>query len=460
MGEIWERKSQAAMPRATKDARLDTASARARLSTRKKPHYRLIDAGLHIGYYRGATGGAWIARRYIGAGAYETHRLALADDGREADGKSVLTFTQAQAKARAWATSQGRLAAGLPKQDPWTVAKAIEHYLIDYVARGGKARRFVEITFEAHVPAKLAERKIADLTPSIIGSWHRGLATSPARLRTSAAATTQRTRPLPAQDADARRARRATANRILTQLKAALNLAHRDGHAASDDAWRRVRPFPKVDAAHIRYLTDDEAKRLVNACASDLRELVTAALLTGCRYQELAKLRRADVDLNASVLLIRAAKGGEPRHAVLTAEATEFFARQMAGKSSNALLFERDQVTRQATRTRPTETCRMPWGRSHHFRPLREACEAAGIAPAVSFHILRHTHASRLAMRGVPMSVIAAQLGHASVRMTEKHYAHLAPSYVADTIRNSFGSMGLVEARNVKPLKREVSKGA
>jgi integrase len=41
-------------------------------------------------------------------------------------------------------------------------------------------------------------------------------------------------------------------------------------------------------------------------------------------------------------------------------------------------------------------------------------------------------------MRGVPMGVIAAQLGHADTRMTEKHYAHLAPSYVADTIRAHF----------------------
>ena len=138
--------------------------------------------------------------------------------------------------------------------------------------------------------------------------------------------------PLPSQDADTRRPRRATANCTLTQLKAALNLAYREGHATSDDAWRRVKPFPKVDAAHIRYLTDDEAKRLVNACGSDLRKLVTAALLTGCRYQELAKLRPADVDLNASVLLIRAAKGGEPRHVVLTDEAQQFFAQQMAGR--------------------------------------------------------------------------------------------------------------------------------
>ena len=69
---------------------------------------------------------------------------------------------------------------------------------------------------------------------------------------------------------------------------------------------------------------------------------------------------------------------------------------------------------------------------------MQEACSNARITPAVSFHILRHTHGSRLAMAGVPMGVIAKQLGHADTRMTERHYAHLAPNYVADTIRKNF----------------------
>jgi len=50
------------------------------------------------------------------------------------------------------------------------------------------------------------------------------------------------------------------------------------------------------------------------------------------------------------------------------------------------------------------------------MRPLREACNPAKIKPAVSFHVLRHTHGSTLAMRGVPMGVIAQQLGHADTR--------------------------------------------
>ena len=44
------------------------------------------------------------------------------------------------------------------------------------------------------------------------------------------------------------RRRRASANRVLTYLKAALNLAWRNGLVPSDDAWRRVKPFRSVEA--------------------------------------------------------------------------------------------------------------------------------------------------------------------------------------------------------------------
>jgi integrase len=426
------------MPRATKDARLDTAAARARLPARKKPHYRLIERGLHVGYYRGSKGGSWIGRRYVGEGAYETERLGIADDGREADGRTVLTFAQAQAKAREWATRQARKDAGVEDDAvPWTVKQAVEHYLTDYSVRGGKARGYLETTFNAHIIPQLGSRKLADLTPNMIRAWHRSLAMAPARLRTRVGDDTRRVRAVPPHDADAQRARRATANGVLTLVKAALNLAFREGKVASDDPWRKVKAFPKVHAARIRYLTDDEAMRLVNSCHSSIRPLVTGALLTGCRYQELATLRAMDVNLDAGVITVRG-KSGE-RSVVLTEEARRFFKERTAGKTGGALLFTRADGE--------------VWGKSHQFRPLRVACNAAQIMPAISFHILRHTHGSRLAMAGVPMQVIAAQLGHSSVKITERHYAHLSPGYVADTIRAAFGSLGLVPETNVSPMR-------
>ena len=80
------------------------------------------------------------------------------------------------------------------------------------------------------------------------------------------------------------------------------------------------------------------------------------------------------------------------------------------------------------------------------------ASARATVEPAATFHILRHTYASALAMKGVPMGVIAAQLGHADTRMTERHYAHLSPGYVADTIRAALPALGIVEKTNVRTL--------
>jgi integrase len=97
------------------------------------------------------------------------------------------------------------------------------------------------------------------------------------------------------------------------------------------------------------------------------------------------------------------------------------------------------------------------WGASHQKRPLDEASQRAQISPAVNFHILRHTHGSHLAMNGVPMGVIAAQLGHADTRMTEKHYAHLAPSYLAQTIRANFPVLGLSDRVQIIPLPKQAA---
>ena len=156
-------------------------------------------------------------------------------------------------------------------------------------------------------------------------------------------------------------------------------------------------------------------------------------------------LRRAgrvveDFNVDSGTLTIRTSKSGKPRHVALSAEGSEFFARQCLGKAPGALLF--------------TKTSGRKWSASDQQRPVAAACVAAKIAP-ITFHGLRHTYASRLAMRGVPLPVIAVQLGHADIRMVEKHYGHLAPNYVADTVRAAFGSMGLIHRTdNIVPLAR------
>ena len=55
-------------------------------------------------------------------------------------------------------------------------------------------------------------------------------------------------------------------------------------------------------------------------------------------------------------------------------------------------------------------------------------------------------------MSGVPLNVVAHNLGHADTRMTERHYAHLAPSYLAETIRKFAPTFGTPDDTNVVPI--------
>jgi hypothetical protein len=154
---------------------------------------------------------------------------------------------------------------------------------------------------------------------------------------------------------------------------------------------------------------------------------------------QLAGLRIADFNADGGVVTIRESKAGKPRHVVLTDEGQRFFAALTAGKLADDPVFARSDGG--------------AWGKSHQLRPMLDACRRGMIEPAVSFHVLRHTHGSMLAMRGVPMGVIAQQLGHADTRMTEKHYAHLAPSYVAETIRAHFPVLGIANESSVTPIR-------
>ena len=423
------------MARTVRNPKIDTRSARTKLAERREPYWTVISAGNALGYRRGAKGGTWIAKFRDDDGKRHLESLGAADDARDADGLSVLSFSQAQERARAWFQRKAREQAGdfVAPDRPYTVADALADYRADYQRRSGKATDRLDASAAAWIGPELGTVPLDMLTKGRIVGWHHKIAETPPRLRTKPGLAQKHREP--DSGAEAVRRRRSTANRVLTILKAALNHAHREGRCASDDAWRTVRAFREADAARLRYLSDDEARRLTNACPPDFRALVTGALLTGCRYGELAAMTIADFNPDAGTIRVRASKTGKPRHVVLTQEGQDFVAALAAGFPGSARLFLRRNGK--------------PWAKSEQQRPLAAACVAARIEPSVNFHGLRHTYASRLAMRSVPLAVIAAQLGHSGTRMVEKHYGHLSPSYVADTVRAAFGTLGILEPSNV-----------
>jgi integrase len=157
---------------------------------------------------------------------------------------------------------------------------------------------------------------------------------------------------------------------------------------------------------------------LINAANGDFRPLVHAALTTGARYGELARLQVHDFNPDAGTVAIRQSKTGKPRHVVLTAEGIAFFKQLAAGRGGHELLLPRADGK--------------AFNKSNQNARMRDACLRATITPRISFHGLRHSWASLAVMNGVPLLVVAKNLGHSDTRMVERHYGHLAPSYIAE----------------------------
>ncbi len=386
-----------------------------------------------MGYRKGKKGGAWIARFFLGDGKYQEKKIGTADDVQDADGVSILSFGQAQELARVWFSEQGKRRAGLDvgvAQQGYTVKQALDDYLAWFTVHR-RGLQPLQYAINAHILPELGRHEVEKLSHAHMWTFHENLASQAKRKRTRPGED-QKFFDAPSSPEE-KRQRKVTANRILNVLKAALNKAYLEGRVFSDEAWRRVKPFRGVNAAKVQYLTEEQCRQLVEACEESFRPLVQAAILTGCRYSEISRLTFNDFNQDSGTLFIQMSKNGKPRNVVLTEEGISFFADFKASNSPNDLIFIRPDGT--------------PWGKSHQARPLKAACDAAKINPPASFHILRHTHASHLAMQGAPLAVIAAQLGHSDTRMAENHYAHLAPNYIAETIRNGFPKMGIGRRR-------------
>lgn len=427
------------MARRIKNVKLDTRTARRNLKQDKNPYWTRVDRNAHLGYRKGSKGGYWSARIRIEGGSFRMQSLGTADDVTDSDGVEILDYFQALDKAREWFRQASRIEKGVGKAK-YSVSDALDEY-IEYLEMHGKSAQRAKYCIDAYIRDEFGKTLVSKLQSKKISDWHKALAENKPRKRAKKGEVSFND-DATKQD-DYLRKRKATANRILTILKAALNRAYNDGKVASDDAWRRVKPYRNVDSPRIRFLTIPECGKLVNECTPDFRPLVKAALLTGCRWGELINMRIQDFHADSGTLFIPDSKSGKPRHVTLENQGQRFFQRHVLGKSGGDYMFVRSDGEQ--------------WGRSHQTRRLKDACQRAGIIPAISFHILRHTHASQMVQRGVPLPVIAAQLGHADTRICERHYAHLTPNYIAETIRAKFPDMGIIDKNNVIPIN-EASK--
>lgn len=197
--------------------------------------------------------------------------------------------------------------------------------------------------------------------------------------------------------------------------------------------WELIAVVPKVHWLKVpkpefRFLDFDEAGRLVEGAASEpeWQAMLTVALNTGMRLGELLALRWSDIDLKAGRLVVRqnvsrgivgTPKNGRTREIPLNRRALAVLKghRHLRGP----LVFCAEDG-----RMLTKNECK--W-------PLKRAQRKAGII-ALGWHDLRHTFASHLVMRGVPMKAVQELLGHATMEMTMR-YSHLSPNVKHDAVR-------------------------
>lgn len=174
-------------------------------------------------------------------------------------------------------------------------------------------------------------------------------------------------------------------------------------------------PIAKVSLPKIvktfHFFTETEIDRLIKSAEEPLKTGIQILVSTGMRRAELFHLRCRDVDPKAGSIRVwpygdYTPKGKRPRTIPMTADLKRVFTRLLKDKSED----------------------------DHVFRPFvsenrlykRFAALMRKLGMNGTLHDLRHTFASHLAMKGVPIPIIKELLGHSDISTTMM-YAHLSP---------------------------------
>ncbi|MBM9536197.1 tyrosine-type recombinase/integrase [Desulfobulbus alkaliphilus] len=223
-------------------------------------------------------------------------------------------------------------------------------------------------------------------------------------------------------------------------IRMVINVAIQRGFYVGQNPIAAVKKM-KFDNRRTRFLSHDEAEALLIEIAKrsmTIHNMALLALHTGLRLSEICGLCWSDVDLTHNVLTVRDTKSGKNRHVPMTERVRKMFQHIAEEAGTGALVFP----------SRKGELRKGPISNS-----FDKAVDALGFNEGVTdrrqkvtFHVLRHTCASWMAMAGVELYSIKEVLGHQSIQMTER-YSHLCPSRLRaaiDTMENALNAQDKV----------------
>jgi integrase len=385
------------MARRVRHSSLETRTARLKLGVRRKPYSGpSLARGLTLQYRRNKTNGSWVIKVSNGHGEYWTKAIAEADDHDESNGKTILTFFEAQDAAKKLARGQD----GNADNAPITVDGALTAYKTDLVARS--ANPYNADWPRVHLTSALLAKPMALLTAAELKKWRDSL------LGTVAPSTI---------------------NRLGRCLCAALELAaQHDVRIQNRQAWEvGLALLPNAQEARNVVISDDHVRGFI-AASYELDHqfglLAETLAVTGARPSQAARLRVEDLHdhpLRPKLMMPKSGKGGgRNRSAKKTERYSVPITVQLAAKLKQAakghandapLLLHSDGS---AWSDNP--------GQRYH-REVNAVVTAIGLDPAdVTMYALRHSSIVRMLLKNIPTRVVAS-LHNTSVRMIEAHYS-------------------------------------
>lgn len=420
------------MAKTLTEAPITTRNARARLPAGL--HWRGIDPETHLGYRKGKRGGGWLVRWRNGAG-YRQMPIGTADDTIAA---GTLDYNAAIRAARA-TVEAARVEAKAKADGPLlTVRSAIDLYIAARNARqsrrvGRAVRSDADHRLSHYVigqrgrgkheaipAAPLADVPLHGLKESDLLSWRGNL---PAELKET------------------------TKQRLINDLRAALNAAHAANRKRLDAAFATVVKHGlkaiKADddddipiARENQVLADAQVAQVLRAAQEvdadeqwegDLFRLVVVLAATGARFSQVARMRVGDVQRAQSRLMVPVSRKGKGRKNGTTAvpigkDVLDALLPAVTGRRSDALLLERWRHKQRPGSIEWHRDGRDGWrSASEIVRPWASVRERAGM-PELIPYALRHSSVVRGIRANLPIRLVAA-LHDTSVEMIERHYA-------------------------------------
>lgn len=182
-------------------------------------------------------------------------------------------------------------------------------------------------------------------------------------------------------------------------------------------------------------LDDNEIEALIKQPASVTRDCAVFQLFTGITHRDLEQLTKKNLRRDGSDVWLEGLrkKSGEMYTIYLLPEAVEIIDRN-AGH---------DHLI----------PCRDLWGYNRDLKVLAAAC---GLSKVLTSYVLRHTAASWMLRKGVPITTISNILGHTSIETT-LIYAKLEKQIMKEQMVSAFAKPRENKPRNSEQVQPEQS---